>query len=181
MIEFGSVCPRRITVLCGDTYRRAMSLLFLVKTPLLNRRRMRTLLREMDVIRSVARYLRDEKRYDVEAVESVYERGPDIIARSPKLKHELAIEAKGQTSSKSDSNRFGKEFNKNQKEDHLGRALVKALQFVSKGKITGIALPSDETDVALVNSIKPALERLGVVVFLVRMDKTVEIGVGKLP
>jgi hypothetical protein len=140
------------------------------------------LLGEMDVIQSVVEYLESEKRYTIEkVVRSVIDRGTDIIVNSPKLKALLMIEAKGQTSSKKYTSRFGDEFSKNQKEDHLGRALLRSLQYISQGKMAGIALPADNEDIGLVQSLKPALERLGAIVFLVKQDKTVDVTVGKLP
>jgi hypothetical protein len=53
--------------------------------------------------------------------------GYDIIALS-RNGVELIIEAKGQTSSIKDTNRYGKEFTPSQKFDHVSKAVIKALQ-----------------------------------------------------
>jgi len=103
------------------------------------------------------------------------EHGPDIVARSV-VGREIWVEAKGRTSSKEGTNRFGKEFSRNQKEDHLGRALLKCCEYLSQRSdmIVGIGLPNDDTDSDLIQGIKPTLQRLKIMTFLVNEDGTVE-------
>ena len=142
------------------------------------------LLKEMDVIRSVCKYLKTEKQYKIESsVENVYDHDVDIVATSPKLKIRLCVEAKGQTSSKTKSRRFGNEFNPNQKKDHFAKALLKSCQYLSedKGQVAGIALPDDTVDRELVDSIIGVLEQLGISIFLVKKNKTVRMTIGNLP
>jgi len=140
------------------------------------------MLKEMEVIDAVCTYL-DSKRpkYEISRrVNSVFERGTDILARSPRTMTRISVEAKGQTTSKQTS-RKGTEFSPNQKEDHFGRALVKSCQAIQRGEVGAIALPSDEKDRELVESTRTALTRLAILVFLVSKDSKVRLEVGRLP
>jgi hypothetical protein len=138
------------------------------------------LLGEMDVINSVEAYLLTKDYRITSKVKSVDEHGIDLVAVSPRTKVKLNVEAKGQTSSKSETNRFGKEFNRNQKRDHLGKALLKSCEYFNKHEAAAIALPDDTIDHELVNSIRGAIDRLGIVVFLVDYERAVRV-VGNLP
>ena len=94
------------------------------------------------------------------------QRGDDLVMQ--KGPDTLVIEAKGAGSSKPTSARFGKEFNRGQVFDHVGKAVLKALRVASSrsGK-AGIALPDNDNHRREVGQILPALERIGVVVFWV--------------
>jgi|SRR5207249_2350121 len=139
-----------------------------------------TWLEEMEVIDAVRIYL-ETKSFEINRVVSATtEHGTDIVATSPRGKQIIKIEAKGQTSSDESSKRFGKEFNKNQKEDHLGRALLKCLGYLDGGFAAGIALPEDDDNRGLVDGIRRSLGRLGLVVFLVSKNKGVST-IGDLP
>jgi hypothetical protein len=136
-------------------------------------------LKEMEVISSVVHYLRRMK-YKACSIESVYQHGPDIEATSPR-QVEILIEAKGRTSSKRKSDRYGKEFNKSQKQDHLGRALLKCLEYQDRRHMAGITLPDNDYDRELVNGIRKSLKKLGIIVFFVSDRHRVTVEIGKLP
>lgn len=89
---------------------------------------------------------------------------------------EIWIEAKGQTSSKEGSRRYGKEFSRSQKEDHLGRALLKCCQYISERSdlIVAVALPNDDVNSDLITRIGAVLQKLKIVSFLVGGDGSVE-------
>src|SRR5579875_3761202 len=123
----------------------------------------------MQVIGAVCSFLEKRGFEDIDAVKSVYEKKADICAKSPETKSIIKVEAKGQT------------FDQSQKQDHLGRALLKALQYLDEGAMAAIALPNDDYDLKLVNSIKKSLMKLGVIVFLVSKDGSVHIETGELP
>jgi hypothetical protein len=131
-----------------------------------------TMITENDVVKHMVAYL--SKNWRVIRSATTSQHGPDIIARSDG--RELWIEAKGQTSSKEGTKRYGKEFNRNQKEDHLGRALLKCCQYLSeKPELTvAIAVPNDTLNSDLINRIAPALQRLRITSFLVSENGTVE-------
>lgn len=138
------------------------------------------LLGEMAIIGSVCRYLEAEDYRITSRVGSVSEHGIDIIAMSQHTKVRLYVEAKGQTSSKSETKRFGKEFTRSQKRDHLGKALLKSCEWIQQDEAAAIALPDDTVDRELINSITTAIARLGVIVFFVDERGAVRT-VGNLP
>ncbi len=130
---------------------------------------------ENDVVERVTAYL-IRRNWRIVSSASTSEHGPDIVARSD-AGREIWVEAKGQTSSKEGTRRYGKEFNRNQKEDSLGRALLKCCQLVSERTdlVVALALPSDDVNSELISRISPALQRLRVISFLVNEDGVVEI------
>ncbi len=136
-------------------------------------------LKEMEIVEAVRDHL-VSRGFDVNRmVRKATEKGTDIIAISPSKKKMIKIEAKGQTSSNVRSKRYGKEFTRNQKEDHLGRALLKCLSYLDEGFAAGIALPGDEYNMELVDRIKKELGMLGIVVLLA--DEEGVSCVGNLP
>jgi hypothetical protein len=139
------------------------------------------MLTEMEVINAVERYLHGRGFVTREKVPTVQSRGHDLVmeSRSGAL---LIVEAKGQSSSQPHTAHFGQEYSRNQKETHLGRAILSMTWTLSQGHSSAVALPGDWVDEQLVNDRKAALERLGLVVFLVRPDDgNVRVEVGALP
>jgi len=137
-------------------------------------------LKEMEVIEAVHGFLKTRGFEINHTVKNTTERGTDIIATSSIGKKIIKIETKGQTSSDKSSKRFGKEFDTNQKEDHLGRALLKFLGYLDQGYAPGIVLPDDNYDKSLVDEIRKSLKMLGLVVFLVNKHTGVS-SIGDLP
>ena len=87
----------------------------------------------------------------------------------------IAIEAKGEGSARPESARYGQHFNANQKRSHVAVALLTAIQVVSDGKYkAGLAFPDDTEHARLITRILPTLNALGIRVFLVRPDRTVD-------
>jgi Holliday junction resolvase len=78
------------------------------------------MLTENDVANHTAKYLRSQG-FEVQGISDTNTHGPDIVASKGDVK--LFVEAKGQTSSKSYTNRYGKEFTPNQKWDHVSKAI----------------------------------------------------------
>lgn len=141
----------------------------------------------MDVLSAVENYLRHRRFSKERGVYKVTDKGPDLVMKSPGGAV-LSVEGKGQTSSQRHTHRYGKEFTKSQKEDHLGRALVKATRFVSYEESQeecgrfAIALPGDPVNLELIYERSWALERLDVGVFSVSPhDRGVKLLVGVLP
>jgi len=127
------------------------------------------MLTENDVVDAVVNRL-SEDGWCVVSTSNTNERGHDILAT--KGGTTLAIEAKGGTSSKTGSRRYGKEFNSGQRLSHVSRALYKAASVFSAGQYrAGIALPA--THLKFVMEIRAALEALDVSVFLVEDDGAV--------
>ncbi len=130
---------------------------------------------ENDVIKWVTVYL-TRGNWKILGTSTTPQHGPDIVAKSD-TGREIWIEAKGQTSSKEGTRRYGKEFNRSQKEDHLGRALLKCCQYLSERTdlIVAPALPSDLLNSELVRRIQPALQRLKIISFLVNERGGVDV------
>jgi len=95
-----------------------------------------------------------------------HERGHDIDATHPKKKR-LLIEAKGEGSSKPTSKRYGHAFNRNQVNDHVGRAILRALHYRAQSIASGIALPDNPDHRREVDPIFPLLKKIGISVFFV--------------
>ena len=121
---------------------------------------------ENDVVDFVIRYL-EVNGFRILSSSDTYSHGYDIVAEKDGKK--LYIEAKGQTSSKPGTSRYGKEFNRNQKMDHVSKAIYSALK--TKNQLprsqVGIALPADEVHIELIEAILPSLKQIEVQVFLV--------------
>ena len=134
---------------------------------------------EMEVVEAVRSYLETKSFKINRVVRNTTERGADIVATSPSENVIIKVETKGQTSSDQGSKRFGKEFDKNQKEDRIG-ALVKCLGYLDEGFGAGIALPEDDYNKRLVDGIKKSLGTLGLLVFFVSKNSGVSV-IGDLP
>ena len=128
---------------------------------------------ESDVISSVCNFL---KKYDFEIIQQLNEnqQGDDIIAKNKSQK--MYIEAKGETSSKKGSNRFGQEFNSSQKKVHVSQALYRAIKMKEENNsLSGIAFPETTGHIALIEPIKKTLQEIEIEVFWVKNDGTVRV------
>jgi len=126
------------------------------------------MLTESDVIKAVCRFLTTHG-YRVKQHLSESQTGDDIVAVSPKGKS-VMIEAKGETSSKPHTARYGKPFNSGQVLDHVSKAFYRAASYTTKRVLAGIALPRNEAHMKRVASIQPVLAKLNVEVFWVRPE-----------
>lgn len=93
-------------------------------------------------------------------------RGHDIHATKPG-EADLLVEAKGEGSNNRKSNRFGKIFTKNQVNDHVGRALIRAFHNKAKRFDSAIAFPDNSDHRNEVIPILSLLKMAGLRVFLV--------------
>ena len=84
------------------------------------------MLTENDVVELVSAELQ-RTGFKIEQQLSTTQTGIDIVATSPEGVY-YGVEAKGATSSKLESPRYGKEFNKSQVKTHIGMALVAAFR-----------------------------------------------------
>jgi predicted transcriptional regulator len=131
------------------------------------------MLTENDVITAVTDYLR-KNGYKIVQVSNTRQKGHDIIAEREGL--QLFVEAKGETSSKSHTQRFGKPFDSAQVRVHVAEALYKAIatrQRDSKA-LLAIAFPLTRTHERLVGAVSKVAGQLGIRVFFVRLDKTIK-------
>ena len=133
-------------------------------------------LTENDVISAVVSFLQKRGFTDIKT-KNTSQTGTDIEAIFPDGRTRLYGEAKGETSSKEGTPRYGIGFDTSQKEDHLGVALLWACQELSEKRDypfrIGIALPDDEKDHELIEGIEPVLKKLEIVAFLVERDRSI--------
>ena|SRR5258706_7713365 len=128
---------------------------------------------ESDVIDAVCRHLR-RKGWRIESRCAETERGYDIVAVHRASGRRAVVEAKGGTSSKRYTNRFGQEFSPNQATSHISRALFTAIRGMKRGTLSAMAFPKNEAHLKRVGSIRHALRRLRLEVFWVGPSGKVE-------
>jgi hypothetical protein len=128
---------------------------------------------EDDVVRAVIDYLVSDG-WTIDSFALSHQHGDDVVA-SRGAQH-LVIEAKGDSSSKSTSSRFGKPFTRNQVKTHVSVAVVRAMRVSSQeSALAAVAFPASEFHRVEVARIAPALRSIGIWVFWVSPDQSVEI------
>jgi hypothetical protein len=96
--------------------------------------------------------------------------GIDIIAKHPDKPGRLLVEAKGGTSARVGSPRYGKPYDDNQVFDRVGKGFYTAgclySQHRANGDEVGLAFPDLPLFRKYIGPVKPALVNLGITVFL---------------
>lgn len=130
-------------------------------------------LTENDVVKAVVAYLRSNG-YRIDQELSTTEHGIDIVGVHERTHRKIFVEAKGGTSSKTNSKRYGKGFTPNQAKNHVAVALYFAARLHetadTKGADIALAFPDDEVHRKLVKNIRKTLRTLGVIVYFVDKD-----------
>jgi hypothetical protein len=125
---------------------------------------------ENEVVDAVAIHL-ETIGYSVKSKLNTSQRGIDIEAIHLATGKQLLIEAKGGTSSKPTSKRFGKDFDGGQALSHVSRAFFSGAKLLQKYKgeqaCIALAFPNDRNHLALVDAISDSLELLQISVFFV--------------
>ena len=125
---------------------------------------------ENDVVRAVADHLQVQG-YRIDRQLSMVERGIDIDAVHPARGERLLVEAKGATSSKVGSSRFGKPFSPNQAKSHVSVAFYCGAKLVQRhakeGTRVALAFPDDKNHRRLIEDIEAVLGSLNIAVFFV--------------
>lgn len=123
------------------------------------------MLTEDDVVNKVRDYL-VRHGWQIVSRASARQHGIDLVAERDGVT--LEVEAKGAGSSKSETARYGKHFNKSQVFDHVAKAVLKALRVTSVGtSLAAIALPDNQDHRNEVKRASLALHRAGIGVFWV--------------
>lgn len=126
------------------------------------------MLTENDIVKKVSAHL-EANGYDIIQSLSTAEKGVDIIAK--KNGQTLYIEAKGQTSSNNNTERFGKPFTKSQIKSHISRAIFASMTLLSARSTeeteVAIALPETKVHRGILNEVYPTLLQLNIQVFWV--------------
>ena len=131
-------------------------------------------LTENDVVDAVCSRL-EEAGYEIVIRATTHQRGVDIKARNGDF--QLLVEAKGGTSSKAGTNRFGKPFSAGQVTSHVSRAFYTAVALKTGGPEvrTALALPRTARHVRVAEPLLPSLRLLDVGLFWVDPDRDVEL------
>jgi hypothetical protein len=132
---------------------------------------------ENAVIAAVCDYL-SLKNYDVTQRRHTTEQGVDIVAKNRESGSSLYIEAKGGTSSREGSARYGKGFNSTQVYDRVAKAVYATLCLRAEypdrvNQEVGLAFPDTPQFRKRLEPIRNQLSDAGLVVFLVDVDKRV--------
>lgn len=127
------------------------------------------MLTENEVLEKLSTYLQDSG-HEILRQASTAQRGIDLVAR--KDDRTWYIEAKGATSSKEDSSRYGQPFNASQVGSHVSRAILQCMKTLNgeaaaPGGQVAIALPDNEAHRNLVAEIYPSLKKLDITLFWV--------------
>lgn len=126
------------------------------------------MLTEDDVVDAVCRGL-EGGGWRIDQRLTTRQTGVDIIATRDG--RSVFVEAKGETSSKDHTNRYGKPFNLGQARSHVARALLTTAAVVARGDCGVIALPDNAVHRTVVGPIRPSLDQLGIVVAWVAADR----------
>ena len=130
------------------------------------------MLNEEQIIETVQKHL-EVDGYKLTSKSSADEQGIDLVMTHPQ-KGIIEIEAKGSTSSKKGTTRFGKAFSRNQVKTHMGVAILKTFQMVNdpknKDKEIALALPADQGHRDFIKKIRTPLSKSGVSLYFVKPD-----------
>jgi len=132
------------------------------------------MLTENDVVEAISSYLRGQGCHIVQQ-RTADQRGTDLIAECPgEIWH---VEAKGSTSSKRNSSRFGLPFDTNQINSHVSRAIYTAMKILGQqpdGNRTRVALglPNNDGHRRMVKPVQEALNLLGIAIFWVSDNRS---------
>jgi hypothetical protein len=131
-------------------------------------------LTENDVVEAVCTYLL-EIGYEINQKLTTTQTGIDIVATNS-CGTKCYVEAKGATSSKRESSKYGTEFDLSQVKVHVGVALVAAFKVVNEfpNSESLIALPNNSNHKSLIDSMCHPIKNSGVGVLLVGADGYVE-------
>ena len=138
-----------------------------------------TVITENDFIEAMCCYL-EHRGYAILQALTTRQTGIDIVARHKESGLRVHIEAKGGTSSKPGSKRYGLPFAASQVRDHVSCAFYKAAQLLEDECSVAIAVPATELHKKRLDDIRHAIERLGIVAFIIDDDGAVSTYIGRL-
>lgn len=134
------------------------------------------MLTENEIVQTLAEYLR-QNGYRIDNQLTTLEQGVDLEATHTATGRRLLIEAKGGTSSKETTARFGKPFSQNQAKSHVSVAFYCAAKMLQKyapeAALVALAFPDDRNHRGFVEAIGAALNKLEVAVYFVDQNRHV--------
>jgi hypothetical protein len=136
------------------------------------------MLTENDVIVAVVAELK-RRGYSIPRTATTVQRGIDIEATSSTGRRTILIEVKGETTSKAYTARHGMPFTRNQCRTHIAVALFAAAKARDaakgrSGQLVAIALPDAAANRDLVGPIRKSIRALGIGLFWVSPEKSVQ-------
>ena len=133
------------------------------------------MLDENDVVEAVCIHL-VKNGYVIVKRCSTTERGTDIIAKKQSSNEQLHIEAKGATSSRKGSARFGKHYSPVQVFDRVAKGFYTVCKMSSEGSADdrfALAVPDTQLFRKHTTAVKPATTKLGIGILLVSEKREV--------
>lgn len=135
------------------------------------------MLDENEVINYLSKHL-EQNGYKILQKLNTTQQGIDLIAICYSSNKKLLIEAKGGTSSRQGSNRYGKPYTQTQVFDRVSKGFFTAAQLLSSHEKldsvnVGLALPDERYFLKYLQEIKPILSQLGILVFIVKNNGSV--------
>lgn len=133
------------------------------------------MLDENKIVEILAQHL-SKQGYEIKQQLSTKQKGIDVIA--VKDNECLMIEAKGETSSKEGSNRFGKPYTASQVFDRVAKGVYTAIKTAEESRVNEIsclAFPDSKLFREYLSSVNNSLSKLGVVVFVVSQKEVFKL------
>jgi hypothetical protein len=134
------------------------------------------MLTENELVQTLAEYLR-QNGYRIDKQLTTLEQGIDLDATHIASGQRLVVEAKGGTSSKESTARFGKPFSQNQAKSHVSVAFYCAARMSQKyapqAVQVALAFPDDKNHQGFVEAISSALKKLEITVYFVDQNRQV--------
>ncbi len=134
---------------------------------------------ESDVVDAVCNHI-SNLGYTIHQQLPPTKQGVDIIASRAETPQDLWIEAKGETSERKSSKRYGQPFDSAQVNIHVAEAVYTAIKHLAaipagSDRTVCIALPSNELHHRYADAVSPVLFKLGVVILWVKQDGSVTV------
>jgi len=126
---------------------------------------------ENDVINAVCRHL-EGRGYSIERRLGTTQKGVDVVARHTSTGHRLFVEAKGGTSSREGSSRFGRPYTQSQVFDLTSKGFFATVRNHverrdGRGDVAALAVPDLQWYREYLGAIRPAVDQLGIAVLWV--------------
>jgi hypothetical protein len=135
------------------------------------------MLDENAVVAAVCSFL-CQRGYTIKSKCSTTERGIDVCAEKVSMGQAIHVEAKGATSSRAGSSRFGRPYTESQVFDRVAKGFYTVFQKKGKGDTQTrlvLAVPDAELFRKYLTPVKSSLEAAGIGVFLVGAGGQVQI------
>ena len=129
------------------------------------------MLDENEVVEILAKHL-SEQGYEIKQKLSTKQKGIDVIAQ--KGNECLMIEAKGETSSREGSQRYGKPYTASQVFDRVAKGVYTAIKTAEESashEVSCLAFPDSKLFREYLSSVISPLKTVGIVVFMVSQNE----------